>query len=75
MRLTDHGEVHRVPDRGRRGNLALVSARVPLLGRLDLQHPVLGSGVVRGGEPLVRGVGQGANREQVNVPVPHPRDL
>jgi len=54
------------------GDLALVDAGVPLLHELDEQHPLV-LRVVAGGEPRVRGEALLARRQDVHVPVPHPR--
>ena len=56
------------------GDLALVDAGVPLLDELDEQHPLV-LRVVAGGEPRVRGEALLARRQNVHVPVPHPRHL
>lgn len=59
----------------RGGYLALVDARVPYLRVLDLQRPVLAGRLIDGPEPLVPGVRVPAYGQQVDVPVPDPRDL
>lgn len=58
-----------------RRHLTLVNPRVPSLWVLDFEGPVFRGGEMRRHESLVRRVGIDANGEQVNVPMPHPRDL
>ena len=62
-------------DVGRGRHLALVDSSVPVLWVLDLQHPVLGLWLVDRLEALVSRVGVPAHGQQVDVPVPYPRDL
>lgn len=59
----------------RRRDLALVHAGVPPGHAADPKLPEVGQRDVEGGEPLVGCVGVAAHREQVYVPVSHPRYL
>lgn len=59
----------------RRGHLALVHAGVAVLRIFDLQHPVLRVLVMDGLEALVAGVRVPADRQQMDVAMPHPRHL
>lgn len=60
---------------GRRGNLALIDARVSVLGVLDLQGPVFAVGLMDCSEALVACVCVATDSEQVNISMPHPGDL
>lgn len=60
----------------RRGRyLAFVDSRVSDLRVLDLERPILAWRLIDGPEPLVTGVCIPADGQQMNVPVPDPRDL
>lgn len=74
-RLTDNVEMHEVAHVGSGGHLALVDAGVPVLRILDLQHPVVRLGHMYRPEALVVRVRVPADRQQVDVPVSHPRHL
>lgn len=70
--LTDDIQADEITAHRLRRYLALVHARVPLLGPLYLERPVLGVLVVSGLETLVRGVRVGAHGQYVNVAVTDP---
>jgi len=60
----------------RRGaDLTLVDARVAVLRVLDLQRPLVRVRVMDGPEPLVACVRVPADGQQVDIAVPHPRNL
>lgn len=73
--LTHDLEVNVLADVRRGGYLAFVDSRVPDLRVFDLQRPVLAGRLIDRPEPLVAGVRVPAYGQQVNVPVPDPRDL
>ena len=73
--LTDNVEMHEVAHVRDSGYLAFVDAGVPVLGILYLQHPVVRVGVMYRPEALVVRVRIPADRQQVDVPVSHPRHL
>jgi len=73
--LTYYVEVYEVSDGGRGADLALVDAGVLALGVLDAQNPVLGVRRVDRLEALVACVSVPPHGEQVDVAVPHPRNL
>lgn len=73
--LTHDLEMNVLANVWRGGYLALVDTWVPDLRILDLQRPVFTGRLIDGPEPLVSGVRVPAHSQQVDVPVPDPRDL
>lgn len=73
--ITYDVEVNEVGHVWRRRDLTFVHARIPMLGIFDLEAPVLRARLVDSSEPLVRRVGVPADRQKVDVSMPHPRDL
>lgn len=73
--LTDYIQMHEVAHVGRRRDLALVDARVAMLRIFDLQAPVFRVRMMYRPEPLIGGVRVAAHRQQMDVPVAHPRHL
>ena len=56
-------------------NLALVQAGVAGLNEFDLQSPIFAGPGSDDAEPLIRGVRVATHRQDMNVAMPHPRDL
>ena len=72
----DDGEVVVVGEAARGGrHLTDVHSLVPLIDELDGEGPVVVSGRVPDGEPLVLGEGAGPGAEDVPVSQPDPGDL
>lgn len=59
----------------RRGHLALIDARVPMLRIFDLQDPVLRVRMMDGPKALVRRVRVSTDGQQMDVTVANPRHL
>ena len=55
--------------------LTLVLARVLLPGVLQLQYPGVSPLLVQGAEPLIRGVGNFSDREDLEICHSHPGNL
>ena len=71
--LTCDGQIYDVACRRRGGYLTFILPRVRLLHRFNLQQVILGEGLMNGLEPEIRGVGQPADGQQLQVPVADPR--
>lgn len=75
INLTNNVKPERQTHLGLRIDLALVDARVSLLGELDEQRPVLWLLRPDDLEPLVTSVGQHTRGQNVQVTLPYPRYL
>lgn len=73
--LTDHGEINGMPNWRGGGYLALVNTGVLFLRVSYPQCPFFCVRDVHGLEALIACVGVTTDCQQVNVPMPHPRDL
>lgn len=57
------------------GNLALIDSRVLVLGVLELESPIIRSGIVDNSKPLIICIRVASCREQVDVTMSNERDL
>lgn len=60
---------------GRRAHLALINPAISALRVPDLERPIFRHGVMDAHETLVGSVSKPTHCQQMQVPVPYPRDL